>query len=305
MLKNWTVIAEATKSVIARERYLTDTNHKNHRYTEQIINLYGDEKQSLNMIHFCEKYKFKQAQKRRGGRPPTPAMEFVLTLPKGVRPSAKQWRLMLRIVLSDIAKSLNIDVIALAPITRAVIHQQEQNTEVKGSGDHLHLLIGKFTEDGRYLRDLQRKMVLSQIKRTFNQAVLQEMGIAYSSYTTHKPYLGRAKKRAPSWKVKVAREYEHLFRSHHELSRFTTRVLQQSEKWLIAFSVYDRKQMNRQLNRISREVEKLQLTPLALESNEIEQLYKLLDQLAHNIESKSGDSRLKNMVKNKFCTLRM
>ncbi len=162
------------------------------------------------MIHFCEKYKFKQAQKRRGGRPPTPAMEFVLTLPKGVRPSAKQWLLMLRIVLSDIAKSLNIDVIALAPITRAVIHQQEQNTEVKGSGDHLHLLIGKFTEDGRYLRDLQRKMVLSQIKRTFNQAVLQEMGIAYSSYTTHKPYLGTGKNKEQGrnhkrvvWKAKL------------------------------------------------------------------------------------------------------
>ncbi|KOO04812.1 hypothetical protein [Vibrio nereis] len=305
MLKNWTVIAEATKSVVARERYLKDLNHKNHRYTQQIINLYGDEKQSLNMIHFCEKYKFKQAQNRRGGRPPTPAMEFVLTLPKGIRPSAKQWRLMLRTVLNEIAKSLNIHTKELAPITRAVIHQQEQNTETKGSGDHLHLLIGKFTEDGHYLRDLQRKMVLSQIKNAFNQAVLEEMGIAHSSHTTHKPYLGQAKKRAPSWKVKAAREYEHLFHSQQELCRFTSRVLGQAEKWLRAFSVYDKKQMTRQLNRILREVEKLKLDPLALESNEVDQLHKLLDRLACNIESKSGDSRLKNQVKNKFCILRM
>ncbi|MEZ8297536.1 hypothetical protein AB6D11_27560, partial [Vibrio splendidus] len=69
MLKNWTVITEATRDIMAREYYLMNANHRNHKHTEQIISLFGSAKQSLNILRNCERYKLKQAAKRKGGRP--------------------------------------------------------------------------------------------------------------------------------------------------------------------------------------------------------------------------------------------
>ncbi|TOQ18677.1 hypothetical protein CGH00_23045, partial [Vibrio parahaemolyticus] len=231
MIKNWTVIAEPAKCVIARERYLNDKHHKNHTYTEQIKTIFGDENHSLNMIRNCEKYKLFLAQKRKGGRPPKPAIELVLALPKGIRPSHQQWRSMFNIVMLNLARSLNVEPKRLAPIVRAVLHQQNQDKELKGAGDHIHILLGKFTNDLVYLRDLQRKSTTRLIKQSFNVAMIKVMGISNQDYQPVKEYKGQAKKRAPSWTVKAAREKEKL----SEQNKRITRIIGQAKKWLEAY----------------------------------------------------------------------
>ncbi|ENU5814312.1 hypothetical protein ACE34P_001868 [Vibrio fluvialis] len=293
MIKNWTVIAEPAKSVIARELYLNDKNHKNHSYTEQIKPIFGDENHSLNMIRNCEKYKLFLAQKRKGGRPPKPAIEFVISLPKGIRPSNEQWRSMFNIVMRNLARSLNVEPKNLAPITRAVLHQQNQDKELKGAGDHIHILLGKFTNELVYLRDLQRKSTTRLIKQSFNVAMLKVMGISNQDYQPVKGYHGRAKKRAPSWAVKAAREKEKLSEQNKRL----TRIIGQAKKWLEAYELQNVKQMNRQLNRINKELNELE----GISCGEIDQVtIEMISTLFKNIDSKQKKSSLRNNFKNKF-----
>ena len=293
MIKNWTVIAEPAKCVIARERYFNDKRHKNHTYTEQIKTIFGDENHSLNMIRNCEKYKLFLAQKRKGGRPPKPAVEFVISLPKGIRPTYEQWRSMFNIVMRNLARSLNVEPKILAPITRAVLHQQNQDTLVKGSGDHIHILLGKFTEDLIYLRDLQRKSTTRLIKQSFNVAMIKVMGISHQDYKPTKEYKGNAKKRAPSWAVRAAREKEKLSEKNKRLMR----IIGQAKKWLEAYELQNIKQMNRQFNRINKELNELE----GISCGELDQAtIELISTLFMNIDSKHKKSNLENNLKNKF-----
>ncbi|HHK8659715.1 TPA: hypothetical protein ACQYF6_002249 [Vibrio parahaemolyticus] len=293
MIKNWTVIAEPAKCVIARERYLNDKHHKNHTYTEKIKTIFGNENHSLNMIRNCEKYKLFLAQKRKGGRPPKPAIEFVISLPKGIRPSYEQWRSMFNIVMRNLARSLNVEPKNLAPITRAVLHQQNQEKELKGAGDHVHILLGKFTNDLVYLRDLQRKSTTRLIKQSFNVAMIKVMGISNQDYQPTKEYNGHAKKRAPSWAVKAAREKEKLTEQNKRLMR----IIEQAKKWLEAYELQNIKQMNRQFNRINKELNELE----GISCGETDQAtIELISTLFMKIDSKQKKTNLRNNFKNKF-----
>lgn len=277
MLKNWTVITQATQNVMAREHYLTNMKHRNHKDTEAIVNIYGSEVQSLNMLRNCERYKLKQAAARRGGRPPKEAVEFCFTLPKSIRPSPEKWRQILNTLMINLASHLNVKTGQLAPITRAVIHQQNQEVNQKGSGDHMHLIIGKFTDDLTYLSNLQRKSTTRLLKTAFNNAVYDVTGISHQSYELHKNYSGKAKKRVASWKVKAARKQEELKSQEQQLKR----MINQAQKWLCAFENNDKKQMNRQYNRLMKELDTLS------ESNgETQALYELMQQLVCKVETK-------------------
>ena len=207
-IKNWTVTVESTKSVTAREIYLHDAHHANHKNTEKIIDVHGSKDTMISINRNCESYNLTNALKRKGGRPATPALEFVFTLPKGdqFRPSLEQWRKMIGPVIGAMYRSAGYkgDGKALNNMVRAVVHQQDNNA-IKGTGDHIHVVCGKFTPDGQYLRDLQKKGVLNVAKQRFNKAVYDTLGIDHKTYVAEKKYQGVAKKRAPQWKVKAAR----------------------------------------------------------------------------------------------------
>ena len=277
MLKNWTVITEATKDVMAREHYLLNKRHRNHKQTENIVNIYGTAKQSLNILRNCERYKLKQAAKRKGGRPPTEAIEFCFTLPKSYRPTASQWRKILKILMVSLASHLNISTSQLTTIVRAVVHQQDQNVELKGSGDHMHVVVGKFTDDLTYLSELQRKSTTRLLKTSFNNAVLKAVGIDHRTYHSQKPYLGSAKKRVPSWKVKAVRRQEEIKAQEKQLKR----MINQANKWLEAFECHDNKQMKRQYNRLKKERGTLEKV-----SDDNSTLYEFMQHLINKVEIK-------------------
>lgn len=277
MLKNWTVITQATKNVMAREHYLTNMKHRNHTGTERIINLYGSETQSLNILHNCERYKLKQAANKRGGRPPTPSIEVCFTLPKNIRPSQAQWRQILNMLMIKLAPHLGVSTKQLSTIVRAVIHQQNQEVNQKGSGDHMHVVLGKFTDDLTYLAELQRKSTTRLLKLAFNNAVYKTTGISHQSYQLQKSYRGTAKNRAPSWQVKAARKQEEIASQEQQLKR----MINQAQRWLCAFDDNDKKQMNRQYNRLIKE-----LDTLGKSNAETQALYELMQQLIHKVEIK-------------------
>lgn len=286
MLTNWTVITEATRDVMAREYYLLDTEHRNHRHTENIINLFGSAKQSLNILRNCERYKLKQAIQRRGGRPPTQSVEFVCTLPKGIRPEANQWRQILRLLMTNLACHLNVSTHQLAPIVRAVVHQQKQKTKTRGSGDHIHIIVGKFTDELNYLADLQRKSTTRLIKNTFNSAVLEVVGVDHRTYLPQKQYKGNAQKRAPSWKVKAARKGEAIKAQEQQLKR----MIAQANKWLKAFEYRDQTQMKRQYNRLVKELGSMNDV-----NEETLPLYEFMRELVSKVEhkAKTGEHLIK------------
>ncbi|MDW1824032.1 hypothetical protein R7P67_03300 [Vibrio sp. Vb0937] len=262
---------------MAREHYLINESHRNHKHTEKIISIFGSETQSLNILRNCERYKLKQASKRQGGRPPTEAVEFCLTLPKGIRPTQQQWRQILNKLMFTLAIHLDVPTSKLAPIVRAVLHQQNHDVAIKGTGDHMHVVIGKFTNDLIYLAELQRKSATRLLKTAYNNAVYDVVGISHKSYRLQKGYDGIAKKRAPSWSVKAARKQEVIKQQERQLKR----IIAQANKWLSAFDTNDQKQMNRQYNRLCEE-----LSHLESANSETQDMFDFMQQLIGKIEAK-------------------
>lgn len=279
-IKNWTITADGTKSAFAREIYLHDKKHPNHKNTEGYLDVFGSDNTTLNIIHNAERHKLETARKRKGGRPPLEATEFVMTFPKGIRPTQNQWLQMLSHVMTDVADNIGVKRKELQPILRAVAHQQDQNPK-KGSGDHMHIMIGRFTNDGKYLRALQSKSTLYRMKQSFNVAALRVMGVNHATYEPVKAYKGVAKRRVPKWKADAGKAWDTIKKQHNknmilkeqltnlsaqvdsefegnkQLKASIVKFFNQADKWLEAFEIEDLKQMNRQRNRINKTVDEL------------------------------------------------
>ncbi|MEZ8867875.1 hypothetical protein AB6F25_22725 [Vibrio splendidus] len=291
-IKNWTVTVESARSVLAREIYLTDINHKNHTNTEQIINIIGSPQTTLNIEYQCEKRRLAQAVKRKGGRPPTAGMEYVFCLPKGIRPAPEQWRSMIKHVITSLSRSMGISPKHFNGIVRAVLHQQDSSPEGKGAGDHIHLILGKHSNEGLFLTALQKRAAIRVAKLSFNHAVWTELGISHNDYVATKTYAGTAKKKAPQWKVMAARQKEEQEQLALSIERNLTKTLNQCEKWLLAFEQGNKRQMSRQYNRISKSLE--QLTDKEIKNDK---LVRLIDLITTTIDNKSKRPTLSKLMK--------
>ncbi|HIF9329551.1 TPA: hypothetical protein ACX6RL_001820 [Photobacterium damselae] len=286
-IKNWTVTVESVKSTAARELYLRDLNHKNHSNTSRIINIWGNKQTSLNIQYQCEKRKLTQLLNRKGGRPPTPAIEYVFTLPKGIRPTEQQWQSILKVIVANLSRSIGLKPKDFNGIVRAVLHQQQQHNGIRGTGDHLHVLFGKFTNDGKYLRELQKKGAIHIAKQAFNVAVRTELGICNTDYIVQNNFIKTAKKRAPQWRVKAARQHEAQEQRLFLIRRNFEKVLKQCEKWLKAFELDDKVQMNRQYNRILKSLDQLNE-----QDEKNERLESLINSMTAIIDKKSNKQQL-------------
>ncbi|HCE2134003.1 TPA: hypothetical protein NGT58_004770, partial [Vibrio parahaemolyticus] len=117
-------------------------------------------------------------------------------------------------VLLDVASDVGVERKDLAQICRAVAHQQDQNPAKKGAGDHMHVMIGRFTNDGKYLRKLQSKSTLYRMKQSFNLAALEVMGVNHATYEPVKTYQGVAKRRVPKWRADAGKTWDKLKADH-------------------------------------------------------------------------------------------
>ncbi len=299
-MKGWTVRTEATKNrsegVADREIYLHDKDHPNHVKTEAIGRVWGNDKTMASIAHNGASAAAKLKAKGKGGRPAESyAMEFTLNLPKGYRPTGEQWKAIAKQMIIDVAAKLGIPPKTLSEQTYAVVHRQDQTPEHDsrgrevGTGDHMHVVMGKFTSDGQALRDLQRKTVTHVVKDSFNNSTMK-MGFDWTQYRDKKLQAqDQANKRTvPTWKVKAAREIEAIaaqqaaldaqaqslieraaeleavgceiearIEEARQLERLKNNFSNQAQKWLEAFNIADSKQMNRQFNRMKKTIEEI------------------------------------------------
>ncbi|MCL1110858.1 hypothetical protein L2719_15080 [Shewanella schlegeliana] len=256
MLKNWTVTTQAVKNgsdgVITRERYLLSHKHPNHKHTEKLISIIGNTSTSQRIAITGERFRLlQQLNNTRGGRPLSSyAMEFCLTLPKGHRPTPKQWHSITSDCCLQLAKLLKLTLEEREQYKtqiRAVLHQQPQ-TGRTGTGDHLHLIIGKVVGN-RVLKQLQQKQATRLIKSAFNAAVLKHIGIDHREY---KPYELERGKRLEMWKYQHQKAQDSLW-----IQKLITKLQKQADKWFQALDINDDRQQKRQWNRILKSFEEL------------------------------------------------
>ncbi|AZL83840.1 hypothetical protein EIJ81_03425 [Aliivibrio salmonicida] len=249
MLKNWTVITQAVKNgadgIMARERYLLSTQHPNHKHTELIIPIIGNKNTSLRIAIAGEKFKLQQKiNNKKGGRPLSSfGMEYCLTLPKIHRPTPQQWRAIIADCCMCLAYTLKLnpnELIQYKSQIRAVLHQQPQIGRT-GSGDHVHLIIGKVINN-KVLKELQQKKVTSLIKQAFNTAVLKHVGLDHREYKTYELSRG---KRLETWKYQHQKAEESIC-----IQKNIIKLQNQTNKWLTAFELSNFKNKNRQFNRL-------------------------------------------------------
>ncbi len=250
MIKNWTVITQPVKfgshGVACRERYLTSITHPNHRHTQEIYSIIGNRNTSGYIALLGEQYLLKQKMTKKSGRHLSSfAMEYCLTLPKGITPSNEQWKNIITYCCRSILQVCNLkedEIHHFKKNIRAVLHRQDQSSK-HGSGDHVHLIIGKVLAgtQSRVLIELQQKKVTKALKTAFNLSVLKELGLHFRDYTPNE--LNRNKK-LEVWK------YHH--NKHTESIRIQSRLQNQLDKWFSAYRENDTIQINRQFKRIKK-----------------------------------------------------
>ncbi|EGR2722209.1 hypothetical protein DUG83_12040 [Vibrio parahaemolyticus] len=256
MIKNWTVTTQpvrlASDGIMMRERYLLNTKHANHKHTKDLVSLFGCADTSNRIALAGEQFRLnQQLNNRRGGRPLSSyAMEYCLTLPKGFRPSSEQWQSIVKDCCLALAKLCKLNKSEFAQYRqqiRAVLHQQAQDGN-KGSGDHVHLIIGKVV-GSRVLKELQQKKSTKLIKQAFNKSVLEHVGIDYRSYEPIEKEKGR---RLSTWQYQHQKATEAL-----EIEKLIKQMQTQFDKWLKAKEAYDERQLKRQKNRLLKTYEEL------------------------------------------------
>ncbi|MGR5321159.1 hypothetical protein [Vibrio sp. DNB22_19_1] len=276
MIKNWTVTTQAVKNgtdgMIARERYLLAQNHPNHRTSEKLISLIGSEQTTQHIALMGERFRLNQQLKGKGGRPLSSfGVEFCLTLPKGHRPTTKQWKAIVSDCYLAFANFLQLtpqERTEFKKQFRAVVHQQTQ-TGKRGAGDHVHLIVGKVL-NGRVLIKLQQKVGTKLIKQAFNAAVLKHAGLDHREY---QPYELNKGKRLETWKYR-----EHKAAEAIEVEKTISKMQIQADKWLKAFSEKDTKQKKRQRNRLIKTFEELSVMAVtATQKDSIDQLKSALE----------------------------
>ncbi|WP_217512703.1 hypothetical protein [Vibrio metschnikovii] len=274
MLKNWTVTTQpvrlASDGIMMRERYLLNAKHANHKCTEALISIFGCGETSHRIALAGEKFRLEQQLKRKGGRPLSSyAMEYCLTLPKGYRPTAEQWQSITSDCCIKLAKYCKLTKAEFAQYRqqiRAVLHQQNQEGQ-KGTGDHVHLIIGKVVR-GRVLKELQKKGATKLLKQTFNHAVLQHVGIDYRSYEPIEKEKGR---RLSTWQYQYEKANQAL-----EIEKLIKKMQSQFDKWLKAKIDSDWCQVRRQSNRLIQT--QLALEKMPLTSHQTETIKNIIKQ---------------------------
>ncbi|EMD1176052.1 hypothetical protein VP758_002581 [Vibrio harveyi] len=258
MLKNWTVTTQpvrlGTDGVMMHERYLLNKTHANHKYTDDLISIFGCAETSNRIALVGEQFRLnQQLYNHKGGRPLSSyAMEYCLTLPKGYRPSTEQWQSIAKdccLALSKLCKLNKSEFAQYRQQIRAVLHQQAQDGN-KGSGDHVHLIIGKVVGN-RVLTELQQKKATKIIKLAFNQSVLKHIGVDHRTYDPIEKEKGR---RLSTWQYQHQKATEAL-----EIEKLIEKMQTQFDKWLKAKEARDERQLKRQKNRLLKTYEELKI----------------------------------------------
>ncbi|HCE1526055.1 TPA: hypothetical protein NGR28_004605 [Vibrio parahaemolyticus] len=184
-IKNWTVTVETVKSVAAREVYFENKDEPSHADSLSLTKIWNGESASMRMMTLCEQAKAKQKAARKGGRPPTAAVEFVFVLPSDLEQNGSDddWKELTKDMIRSLARSLDVDPNDLSKVCRGSLHREPQtSSEDATKGTHLHLMVGKILPNGTPMPKLQQKKALHEVKQAFNASVLKHLGHSHEMY---------------------------------------------------------------------------------------------------------------------------
>lgn len=184
-IKNWTVTVETVKSVAAREVYFENKDEPSHADSLSLTKIWNGEGASMRMLTLCEQAKAKQKAARKGGRPPTAAVEFVFVLPSDLEQNGSDddWKELTKDMIRSLARSLDVDPNDLSKVCRGSLHREPQtSSEDATKGTHLHLMVGKILPNGTPMPKLQQKKALHEVKQAFNASVLKHLGHSHEMY---------------------------------------------------------------------------------------------------------------------------
>ena len=221
-IKNWTVTAETVRSAAAREVYFENKDEPSHADSISLTPI-GGQQATMRIIRLCEEAKAKQRVARKGGRPPTAAMEFVFVLPSDLDENGtdEEWKKVAGDMVSSLARSVGVDPKQLAQVCRGSLHREPQTShEESTKGNHLHLMVGKILPNGTPMPRLQQKKALHEVKQAFNDSVLRHLG------HSHEMYVARTNSNKKRFKNKWFKGNADLSRAVQAVQRNCTKLTQ-------------------------------------------------------------------------------
>lgn len=288
-LKNWFVRSERVKDkhsgLIQYLKYLTSSEHPNHKGRTIIKPLYGD---ISTVIQACASAAIQldlSNSQKKGGRPVSSyAQSFIFVLPGTVnRPTQDQWRLILKELALTVAKKLDVPPETLKGKIFANIHEQEH--------PHLNLVVPRVI-DGKSKRTIDQKSTINALKKSFTAATLKYCGLDASAYKPINTNLGS---RQESWQLQkeqaqsqikaatdAAKKLEEEIAKAKELGKYTAMLNSQIQKWMFAVQEENSEQENRQANRIDKSIS------IINELNISPETAALIEELVSSVERKAG-----------------
>lgn len=288
-LKHWFVRSERLKDkhtgLIQYLKYLTSSEHHNHKGRTAIRHLYGD----LNtVIQGCASEAIQldlSNSQKKGGRPVNSyAQSFIFVLPGTVnKPTQDQWRQIFKEIAFSVAKKLDIPPETLKGKMFANIHDQEH--------PHLNLVISRVI-DGKFQRAIDQKSTINALKKSFTAATLKHCGLNASAYKPINTNLGR---RQEGWQQQqeqsqlqikaatdAAKKLEEEIARAKELGKYTAMLNGQIQKWMLAVLEENSDQENRQANRIDKSITAINELSISPETAA------LIEELVSSVEKKAG-----------------
>ena len=180
-MKNWTVISkpikENSKGLANYLNYLVDVNHKNHKDKTKIIPIFGNsEKLYKKIVYSVAERDLIRSKKRKGGRTISSyAQSYVFTLPENLtkHPTPEDWKYIAVELLKTIQKFTKISVKELKSNIFINIHDQKN--------PHLNIVVSKVM-DKSVKTELQKKSIVSALKKTFNFSVMKRTNLSPTDY---------------------------------------------------------------------------------------------------------------------------
>lgn len=279
-IKNWTVTVETVKSVGARECYFENKDEPSHENSVSLTAICNDERASMRMIKLCEQAKAKQRQARKGGRPPTAAMEFVFALPSDLPDNGtdQDWIGITKDMIKSLAESVGADPNELVKVCRGSLHREPvTDSENATKGTHLHLMVGKILPDGTPMPKLQQSKALYAVKQAFNDSVLDRLG------HSHEMYVARTNSNKKRYKNKFLNTNAAVAKAVKSVQRNCTRMTEYllDENWARVVSTQSR------LDKAVKAMEELELDD-AIQIDP--QQSKMLDLLKNQVEALTQQS---------------
>ncbi len=180
-MKSWTVISKPVKDqargLANYLNYLINSDHPNHKYKTKIIPLFGvTDKLYKKIVYSVAERDLVRSKKRKGGRSISSyAQSYVFTLPNNLvhKPTQEDWVYCSKEILKTIMAFTDVSPDELRDNIFVNIHDQKN--------PHLNVVVSKILNNA-VKTELQRKSIVSALKKTFNYAILQRLKISPNDY---------------------------------------------------------------------------------------------------------------------------